>query len=126
MSELSGFIRGKRNTILQERAKQLRQEMTPTEAVLWRALRTDQLSGLHFRRQQVLEAYIVDFYCHAAMLVIEVDGEIHALQAEYDAERDAYLIASGLRVLRFSNDRIMHDLPACLSEIRDAARTYHE
>ena len=126
MSELSGFVRGKHNKSLQERAKQLRQEMTPAEAILWRALRTDQLDGLHFRRQQVLDGYIADFYCHAANLVIEVDGEIHASQQDYDTERDAYLIASGMHVLRFPNNRVMHDLPACLSEIRDAARINHE
>jgi len=123
MSELSGFVRGKQNKSLQERARQLRQEMTPAETILWRHLRTDQLDGLHFRRQQVLEGYIVDFYCHTAHLVIEVDGEIHASQVDYDAERDTYLIASGMHVLRFSNYRIMHDLSACLAEIRAAART---
>ncbi len=85
-------------------------------------LRTDQLDGLHFRRQQVLEGYIVDFYCHTANLVIGVDGEIHASQAEYDAERDAYLAACGLRVLRFPNERIIHDLSACLSEIGTGAK----
>ena len=90
MSELSGFVRGKHNKSLQESARQLRQEMTPAEAILWKHLRTDQLGGLHFRRQQVLDGYIVDFYCHAAQLVIEVDGEVHASQHEYDAERDAY------------------------------------
>src|SRR6266487_2024721 len=110
MYELSGFVRGKHNKSLQERAKQLRQEMTPAETILWKYLRTDQLGGLHFRRQQVLERFIVDFYCHAARLVIEIDGEIHASQADYDAERDAYLIASGMRVLRFSNEQIMADL----------------
>src|ERR1700710_773809 len=109
MSELSGFVRGKHNKSLQERARQMRQEMTPAEAILWKCLRTDQLGGLHFRRQQVLEGYIVDFYCHTALLVIEVDGEIHASQQDYDGERDAYLTASGMRVLRFSNDRIIHD-----------------
>ncbi len=126
MNELSGFVRGKHNKSLQERAKQLRQEMTPAEAVLWRALRTDQRDGLHFRRQQVLDGYIVDFYCHAGRLVIEVDGEIHALQADYDTERDAYIIASGMHVLRFSNERIMHDLSGCLAEISNIARIPRE
>jgi very-short-patch-repair endonuclease len=126
MSELSGFVRGKRNKSLQERARQLRQQMTLAEAILWKHLRTDQLDGLHFRRQQVLEGYIVDFYCHAAHLIVEVDGEIHASQQDYDAERDAFLIASGMRVLRFSNERIIHDLSACLSEIRNATRMHHE
>ncbi len=126
MSELSGFVRGKHNESLQERARQLRQEMTPAEAILWKHLRTDQLDGLHFRRQQVLEGFIVDFYCHAAKLVIEVDGEIHVSQADYDAERDAFLIASCMRVLRFPNERITHDLPACLAEIRNIARTHDQ
>jgi very-short-patch-repair endonuclease len=71
----------------------------------------------------VLDGYIVDFYCHAAQLVIEVDGEVHESQQEYDTERDAYLTASGMHVLRFSNERIMHDVSACLEEIRDIART---
>jgi very-short-patch-repair endonuclease len=123
MSELSGFVRGNHHKSLQERARQLRQEMTPAETVLWKHLRTDQLGGLHFRRQQVLDGYIVDFYCHAAQLVIEVDGEVHESQQEYDTERDAYLTASGMHVLRFSNERIMHDVSACLEEIRDIART---
>lgn len=126
MSELSGFVRGKRNKSLQERAKQLRQEMTPAEAILWRTLRTDQLDSLHFRRQQEFEGYIVDFYCHTAKLVIEGDEEIHTSQVEYDAERAAFLIASGMSVLRFANERIIHDLPACLAEIRTAASEYHE
>ena len=126
MSELSGFVRGKHNKTLQERARQLRQEMTPAETILWKRLRTDQLGGLHFRRQQVLDGYIVDFYCHTARLIIEVDGEIHVSQQEYDAERDAYLTALGLRVLRFSNERIIHNLFACLEEIRAIAEVKNE
>jgi very-short-patch-repair endonuclease len=126
MSELSGFVRGKHNKSLQERARQLRREMTPAETILWKHLRTDQLVGLHFRRQQVLDGYVVDFYCHAAQLVIEVDGEIHASQQGYDAERDAYLNASGMRVLRLSNERILHDPPACLFEIQNAVSVQHE
>lgn len=122
MSELSGFVRGKHHAILQARAKQLRQEMTTAEAILWRYLRGDRLDGLHFRRQQVLDQFIVDFYCHTARLIIEVDGGIHEGQREQDAVRDAYLIASGMRVLRFTNERIIHDLAACLSEISAIAK----
>src|SRR5258708_27853937 len=60
-----------------EFAKQLRRKMTPAERRLWKALRRNALDGLHFRRQQVIEGYIADFYCDAAKLAIELDGAVH-------------------------------------------------
>ena len=57
-----------------QRAKELRRNMTPAEKMLWGELRANKL-GIHFRRQQIIEGFIVDFYCHKASLVIEVDGE---------------------------------------------------
>jgi very-short-patch-repair endonuclease len=71
-----------------DRAKQLRTQMTPAEKLLWQHLRNNRLNGLHFRRQQIIDGFIVDFYCHAARVVIEVDGEVHQNQREYDDERD--------------------------------------
>jgi very-short-patch-repair endonuclease len=59
-----------------QRAKELRRDMTPAEKILWQELRANKL-GVHFRRQQVIAGFIVDFYCHKAGLVIEVDGDIH-------------------------------------------------
>lgn len=106
---------------LRDQARVLRQTMTPAETVLWSHLRRYQLSALRFRRQQPIAGFIVDFSCPAAQLVVEVDGEIHDSQIDYDRERDHILSARGLRVLRFSNDRIMNDLSACLLEIREAA-----
>ena len=61
-------------------AKRLRREMTPAERALWRALRRNALDGLHFRRQQVIEGFIVDFYCDAVKLAIEIDGKPHEEQ----------------------------------------------
>ena len=98
---------------MQERARELRHNMTPTEKVLWHELRTDKLSGLHFRRQQIIDEYIVDFYCHAAALIIEIDGGIHEQQIEYDAERDAHLNSRGFKIMRFTNDEVMNSLPVC-------------
>lgn len=69
-----------------QRAKELRREMTPAEKILWEELRANKLGG-HFRRQQVIQGFIVDFYCHKAALVIEVDGDIHDLQKEEDERR---------------------------------------
>jgi very-short-patch-repair endonuclease len=110
-----------RKLALRERAREFRRAMTPAEAVLWNHLRAHQFSDLHFRRQQVIEGFIADFSCHAARLVIEVDGGVHRATAAYDAERDAILAARGLRVLRLPNERVMDDLPTCLVEIRAAA-----
>jgi very-short-patch-repair endonuclease len=107
--------------MLRDQARELRRTMTPTEMILWKYLRGNLFSGLHFRRQQVIDGFIVDFCCHAARLVIEVDGSIHDQQRDYDAERDRILRTRGLRVLRFTNDRIANDLSACLMEIREAA-----
>ena len=100
-----------------QRAKELRRQMTSEETILWQQLRTNRLHGFHFRRQQIIDGFIVDFYCHAASLVVEVDGEIHQQQAEYDAERDRILTARGLLVLRFQNKEVNEDLASVLAHI---------
>ncbi len=69
-----------------ERAREFRRQMTDEEGALWQRLRTNRLNGLHFRRQQVIAGFIVDFYCHAARLAVEVDGASHAARAEYGSE----------------------------------------
>ena len=98
-------------------AKELRRHMTPAEKILWEELRANKL-GVHFRRQQVIAGFIVDFYCHKAELVIEVDGDIHDLQQEEDVRRDNALSALGLKVVRFRNDEIVRDLSAVVRRIR--------
>ena len=69
------------------RAKEFRRNMTLAEKILWRQLRRNQLGGYHFRRQQVIDGFIADFYCNAAKLIIEVDGGIHELLKENDQEQ---------------------------------------
>ena len=101
-----------------DRAKQMRRELTPHERVLWNALRRNQLDGCHFRRQQVIDGYIVDFYCHAASLVIEIDGPIHDQQREYDQERDETLARRGLLLIRVHNEEVERDLAGVLERIR--------
>ncbi len=101
-----------------ERARELRQEMTPAEKVLWRELRGNKL-GCHFRRQQVIAGFIVDFYCHAAGLVIEVDGDVHREQKESDEGRDKVLENMGLRVVRFSNEEVLSDLRRVLNQLNE-------
>ena len=100
-----------------QRARDLRHEMTEAERILWEYLRTHRLDGLHFRRQQLIDGFIVDFYCHAAGLIVEVDGPVHEQQAGYDAERDRILAARDLRILRIRNEEIRQDLSGVLTRI---------
>jgi very-short-patch-repair endonuclease len=102
-------------------AQQMRLLPTPVEAKLWSCLRAGRLNGLHLRRQQVIDGFIADFYCHAAGLVVELDGAVHQQQADYDAERDRILKERGLRILRFPNREVENNLPAVLAQIAKAA-----
>ncbi|MGB3298450.1 MAG: DUF559 domain-containing protein [Phormidesmis sp.] len=99
------------------RAKELRQQQTPTEEILWLFLRGRRLQNAKFRRQHNIGKFIVDFYCHEARLVIELDGTIHDRQKERDAERDAWMMASGLTVLRFENEAVWNRLDLVLDKI---------
>ena len=102
-----------------QRAKELRREMTPAEKILWEELRANKL-GVHFRRQQVIQGFIVDFYCHKAGLVVEVDGDVHDLQKEEDARREKVLSELGLRVVRFGNDEVVRELSVVVGRIRES------
>lgn len=102
------------------RAKLLRNRLTPAERMLWGYLRKNQLEGYRFRRQHPIRYWIVDFYCHAAKLVIEVDGSVHNIveQRQYDASRTKELELLGLRVLRFDNAEVYHHVDEVLDAIR--------
>jgi very-short-patch-repair endonuclease len=102
-----------------ERAKELRREMTPAEKLLWQEVRANKL-GVRFRRQQVIQGFIVDFYCHQAGLVIEVDGDVHDLQKEEDERREKVLSEMGLRIVRFKNDEVGGNLSAVVGRIRES------
>ena len=93
--------------------------MTAAEKMLWEELRANRL-GVHFRRQQIIDGFIVDFYCHKASLVIEVDGDIHDLQQEEDARREKVLSALGLRVIRLKNDEVARDLSGVVERIKQS------
>ena len=97
-------------------AKQLRQNLTDAERVLWRHLRAHRFQGQKFRRQQPLGPYVVDFVHFSAKLVIEVDGGQHN-GATTDLRRDAWLSAEGFRVLRFWNDQVLRQQEAVLEAI---------
>ncbi len=105
-----------------ERAKELRRGMTPEEKAQWQHLRANRLGGFHFRRQQVIDGYIADFYCHASGLIIEVDGDSHKGQIGYDKDRDAHLVTRGFKILRFSNSEIMDQSSFVLDKILNTCR----
>ncbi|MBF8299472.1 MAG: Very-short-patch-repair endonuclease [Dehalococcoidia bacterium] len=117
------LVRGVRaDAVKSEVAQGLRKNMTLEEMILWQELRGGRLDGLHFRRQQVIRGFVADFYCHAASLVVEVDGGVHASQREYDAERDKVLAAQSLRILRVPNEDVRNSLEGVLARIRPAAQ----
>ena len=102
---------------LKPRPRELRKDATLAEDRLWQALRGKKL-GVKFRRQHPVNRYIVDFYSVEAGLAIEVDGPIHEMQAPADTNRQAYLEANGIRVLRFDNYQVANDFPFVLDTIR--------
>jgi poly(A) polymerase len=102
---------------LKPRARELRREATPAERMLWERLRRNQL-GVQFRRQHVIGAFIVDFYCSSARLVLEVDGPVHESSRREDADRQEFLETQGLKVLRFTNELVLHDTEAVVARIR--------
>ena len=114
-----------------QRSRELRREMTPAEKILWSELRANKL-GVHFRRHtcpggrcqgQIISGFIVDFYCHKAALVVEVDGDIHDLQQEEDIRREEVLKELGLQIIRFWNGEVMKDLSTVLGKIKDSILT---
>lgn len=102
-------------------ARALRHDASDAEQRLWHFLRNRRLEGLKFRRQHEIGPYIVDLVCDQAGLIVEADGGQHMEQAEYDAQRTAWLEARGYRVLRFWNDAVLRDTEAVLEEIRRVA-----
>jgi len=100
----------------------LRSNLTPAEALLWKALQRSQLAGRKFRRQHGIGPYVVDFYCSAEKLVVELDGAGHftASGEAQDMERDAYLGNLGLKVLRFENKLVVQHIESVLAAIEAA------
>ncbi len=92
----------------EKQRKALRKNLTPAEAALWKRLKNRQLGGKRFRRQYSVGPYILDFYCPAEKLAVELDGAVHfnPLRREYDEQRDAFLRQHGIRTVRFENREV--------------------
>jgi very-short-patch-repair endonuclease/ribosomal protein S18 acetylase RimI-like enzyme len=105
-------------------SKNLRQELTSAEQLMWDNLRNRKIDDLKFRRQHPIGKYIADFYCHQKLLVIELDGSIHNLpeNKDYDRARDEYFRELGITVLRFTNEEVLGNMSSVLKKIRESAR----
>jgi len=103
-------------------ARELRQPQTFAEQKLWSRLRDRQLDGLKIRRQYAIDRFIIDFYCAEAKLCVEIDGDSHAEQIEYDQARTAYLNELGYTVIRFTNREVFGQFESVLQAIVDECR----
>ena len=101
-----------KNPIMLARARSLRHKATPPEQLLWSVLRGRRLAGLKFRRQELIEPYIVDFCCRELKLIVELDGSSHEDKLESDLKRTQWLSGQGYRVLRVTNQDVREDLEA--------------
>jgi very-short-patch-repair endonuclease len=107
-------------TQLLSRARALRRQSSEAERTLWKYLRGHRLKGFKFRRQVIIDPYIVDFACLEARLIVEADGGQHVEQMAYDKRRTSYLESIGYRVLRFWNHEILHETQSVLERIESA------
>ncbi len=120
---VSRTIRGyKKNLVLK---RKLRSKLTPAENKLWLQLRSKQFLGLKFRRQHGVGSYIVDFFCSEKKLVIEVDGDVHALerQIEKDRFREEYLKNLGINIVRYANNDILKNIEGVLEDLMNTVNS---
>jgi very-short-patch-repair endonuclease len=114
-----GTPRFNRTHVKTAHARRLRKDATDVETILWQRLRRGQIEGYSFRRQHAAGPYVLDFYCPALSLAIELDGGQHAeaSTASRDSRRSAWLAACGVTVLRFWNSDIVENLSGVLETI---------
>ena len=114
------------NKALTQKARENRKNPTPAEKKLWyEVLANKRLDDLKFTRQKPLDKYIVDFYCAELMLAIEIDGDTHADQEQYDKRRTENLNKYGIEVIRYTNAEVLNNLEGvyqnlyeCISAIK--------
>ncbi len=106
-----------RGSIMKSLARKLRHQSTDAERMLWKYLRAHRMAGYKFKRQVVIEPYIVDFICLEARLIVEADGGQHLEQVERDVKRSLFLESLGYKVVRFWNHEILGDIHNVLEQI---------
>ena len=105
--------------LLKERRRELRRNQTDAEKVFWAHVRNSQFFGMRFFRQYSVGPYILDFYCPALKLAIELDGGRHnqTEAREYDAARSEFLNAHGIEVIRFWNDEVLSEIDGVMARV---------
>jgi len=103
-------------------ARTLRKDQTKAEKIAWELLRNRKLMHYKFRRQHVVEGFVLDFYCHELKLGIEIDGGIHKKRKNYDELRKAMIESEGIQLLRFTNKEIFENKKSVLIEIEEAIK----
>ena len=98
-------------------ARFLRKNNTEAEGILWGILKNRKFCKFKFRRQHIIEGFAVDFYCVKNKLAIEIDGEIHDKQREYDKERETIIESEDIRIIRFTNDDILNRIDTVLKKL---------
>jgi very-short-patch-repair endonuclease len=106
------------NPKLKQRAKELRKARNLSEVLLWQQIKNKQFLQLNFDRQKIIGNYIVDFYCQALEIVVEIDGSSHDNKQEYDTERDAYLQSFGLRIIHIPDHDVKRNLEGVLEYLK--------
>jgi very-short-patch-repair endonuclease len=106
---------------MREKARSLRATLTKGEVLLWLELRELKSVGLHFRKQAPIGPYVVDFVCHSAKLIVEVDGDLHETEAgkRHDANRDAYLKSLGYQIIRLDYPDVLANPWHCAQCVKE-------
>ncbi len=105
------------NPYLKEKARELRNNATPAEIMLWKKLKGRQCYGFDFHRQKPVLDYVVDFYCFKLKLILEIDGYSHGFKNEEDQIRDQALNKLGFTVLRFSEGEVRNNIDQVLQAL---------
>ncbi|MBU2082041.1 endonuclease domain-containing protein [Patescibacteria group bacterium] len=113
------------NKKLVEVARENRKNPTQAEKKIWfEVLRSKQFENYKFLRQKPLDKFIADFYCAELMLVIEIDGDSHAAQEEYDILRSEKLDAYGIKVIRYTNGDIISNIDGVYKDLKEKIKKY--
>ncbi len=105
---------------IRDLAREMRNNLTPAERIVWERVRLKRLNGYRFRSQHPIYRYILDFYCHEKKLAVEVDGDIHDTRREYDEYRDEFLKSIGIETLRLNNDEVLGNTNIAIKKIERA------
>lgn len=122
MEELEKSMYYGASQITFDKARRLRSRETEAELALWNRIKGKQIRGLRFRRQHPIENYIVDFYCHKARLIIEIDGKVHLKRKEADHLRTLEFEKYEIKVIRFTNEEVLKNIEMVIDKISETVK----